>query len=277
MAQLFGRTCTVLVDALRIEGLRVQFTIRKSLAKEPNTAEVKITNLAATSRAEIKRKGARVIVTAGYPENAAVIFTGDSRLGEHLRENTDWITRIQCGDGEQAYQFARLSESFAPGTPIVDVVRTIVGALGLNVGNVEEQLAAGDFRGGLAEFAHGYAAHGKAATELDRVLRSVGLTWSIQHGAIQVLRGGAPAKGTAVLLTPDTGLVGSPTFGTPDAKGASPILRARSLLQPQIRCGGAVEIRTEGVNGQFRVERLTHAGDTHGGDWYTDLEARPIA
>lgn len=261
---------------MRVDGLRIAFSVKKSLAKEPNTAELKISNLAEATRAKLRRKGAPVILTAGYPDNAAIIFSGDARLVDHVREGADWITTITCGDGERAYQFARFSESFAPGTAIVDVCRQAAHALGLNVGNLEEALAAGDFRGGLHEYTHGYAAHGRASAELDKALRTLGLSWSVQDGAIQVLRGGAPAAGTAVLLTSDTGLIGSPQFGAGEKKGSAPILKARCLLQPQIRCGGQVEIRAGAVKGFFRVDRVTYAGDTHGGDWFTDLEGRPL-
>jgi hypothetical protein len=111
---------------------------------------------------------AAVILTAGYPGNAAVIFQGDARTIDHVRDGAEWITHIQCGDGERAYQFARFAESFAPGTAIADVIRACARALAINTGNLDEVLAAGGFRGNLTQFAHGYTAHGKASAELDK-------------------------------------------------------------------------------------------------------------
>lgn len=275
MALLFDRSCVATVGDLRVDGLRMAFKVSKSTKREPNTCELRIWNLAAKTRAKLQGKGVSVILSAGYQDNAAIIFQGDSRTIDHLREGADWITRVRCGDGERAYQWAHFSESFAPGTSIADVVRAAAKALGVNVGNLDDELDKGKFRGALTAFAHGYTAHGKAALELDRLLRTCGLSWSIQDGALQLLRGDAAAPGKAVLLTPQTGLIGSPEHNTPDKKGKAPRVKFRSLLQPQIKCGGSVELRSDGVKGQFRVESLDHTGDTASTDWYTSGEGLP--
>lgn len=253
----------------------MSFRVAKSTKREPNTCELKIYNLSATTRAGLQGVGVPVILSAGYPGNAAIIFQGQSRTIDHMREGVEWVTRVRCGDGERAYQWAHFAESFAPGTSVADVIRAAAKALGVNTGNLEEQLAAGGFRGGAVQFAHGYTAHGKAALELDGLMRSIGLSWSIQDGALQILRGTDPAPGRAVLLTPDTGLVGSPEHNAPDKKGKPPLIKFRSLLQPQIRCGGTVEIRSAAIRGQFRVESLDHSGDTASGEWYTSGEVQP--
>jgi hypothetical protein len=274
MAKLQQRRCAVNVDGVQVDGLRVKFKVTKTLVKEPNTLELEVYNLSENSRNQIKRKGAKVVVSAGYPGTEAVIFSGDARTVDHAKIGPDGITKIQCGDGERAFQFARFSKSFRPGTSVADVITAAAKSLGLDASAAVKRIQQQDFKGGLLQFVNGYAAHGKASSELDKLLKSVGLTWSIQDGAIQVL---APAetKGTAVLLSPDTGLVGSPEHGTPTTKGQPPVLKFRALLQPQIRVGGIVEIRSAGISGQFRVQKLEHLGDTAGSDWYTSGEATP--
>ena len=48
-----------------------------------------------------------------------------------------------------------------------------------------------------------------------------------------------------------------------------------SLLQPLIEPGGYVQIKSKSINGEFfRVEEVTHVGDTHGNDWHTNLILR---
>jgi hypothetical protein len=276
MATLYKRTAKVVFPDLNLsfEGLRVSFKICKTLKKEPNTLDLKVYNMSERTRSALQRPKLKVILSAGYPSNSAVIFSGEARTVDPVRDGADWVTHIQCGDGEREYQFARVSESFGPGTQIADVIRTCAKSLGINLGNLEDVLAAGGFRGNLTQFAHGYTVHGKASVELDALLRSVGLAWSVQNGVLQVLKGGATSKGSAVLLTPETGMIGSPDHSNPDKKGKPPVLKVKSLLQPAIHCGGRVEIRADGVKGQFRCEKVEHEGDTHGAGWYTTLEAK---
>jgi hypothetical protein len=276
VAVLDKRLCVVVVDSVRVEGLRIQFQVHKGTGKEPNTCEVRIYNLAEKTRSGMQKKYAPVILTAGYEGNAAVIFNGDARTVDHVKQGSEWVTIAKCGDGERAYTFQRISRSFGPGTRIVDVALACADALGLNPGNLREELDKGSFRGGLTEFTNGRVVHGKASAELDKVLRGIGLSWSVQNGEIQVLRGDAPAPGRAVLLSPASGLIGSPEHGSPEKKGKPSPIKARSLLQPQIICGGRVEIQSRSMNGQFAVKKVTHAGDSRGLDWYTDLEALPL-
>jgi hypothetical protein len=126
-------------------------------------------------------------------------------------------------------------------------------------------------------FLTGYVAHGRASTELERLLSARGLEWSIQDGRLQVL----PKRGTTaqvVSLSPDTGLVGSPEYGTPDKKGAASVLKVKALLQPQIKPGGKIRIDSANIHGVFfRVEEVEHRGDTAGGDWYSDAGATAVS
>jgi len=291
MGELFRRSAVVIADGKRFagaalvsdagkylgtEGLRIAFDVTKTIKREPNTAEIKITNLAERTRAQLQGAGVPVTLSAGYASNAAVIFSGDSRTIDHLRDGADWITRIRCGDGERVYQWARVSESFAPGYSISDVIVAVGRKLGINLGNLQQELDKGGFRGNLTQFAHGYVAHGKASLEFDRLLRTVGLSWSIQDGAISVLRGADALSGAAVRLSPDTGLIGSPEHNAPDHKGRPPLLKFRSLLQPQIKVGGAVDLESRSVKGQFRVEALKMTGDTASVEWYSTGEGQPV-
>ena len=98
----------------------------------------------------------------------------------------------------------------------------------------------------------------------------MGLTWSIQDCQMLFL-GPTQYVGTdPVLLEPGTGLVGSPEAGE---KG---VVAARSLLQPDLLPGQRVQIKSAQVDGFFRIEKTVFSGDTRGGEWYADLECKPL-
>lgn len=273
---LFSRRCAVVVDDLLVDGLRVQFSVEKTLTKHPNTADVKITNLSESTRRQMRKKHAKVVLSAGYDDTIARIFSGQARTTDHARQGPEWETHIQCGDGEVQFRFSRVSESYGPGAALGDIITSLGRSMGVDLGNVREQVEAGGFRGNVDQFAQGYVAHGRASTELDRILRTAGFEWSIQDGALQLLKPGQTSKRQAVLLSPETGLVGSPEHGAPDKKGKPSVMKCKSLLQPSIVPGGRVELRSQNVQGQYRVEKVKHTGDTAGGDWYSEVEARPV-
>lgn len=285
-ARLFGRRCVLLVgdppgkelnprvvNALQVDGLRVTFEVKKSTGKDPNTADVRVFNLKDESRARMQGKGQKLILQAGYEGTVAQLFSGDSTLIDHAHKGPEWETRILCGDGERAYRFARVSESFAPGTRVQDVIAHLARSSGLDLGNALERAAA--IQGPLQQYAQGLTLHGRTAGALDQVLRSVGLTWSVQDGALQLLGPAETLPGQVVVVSADTGLVGSPEQGTPDKKGGPQVLKFRVLLNPLLRPGARVLLRSRAHTGTFKLGAVVHRGDTRGTDWYTDVEATP--
>lgn len=285
--RLYGRRCVLLVgdppgtqlnprliNALQVDGLRVAFEVVKTSGKEPNTCDVRVFNLADQTRARLQGKGQKIILQAGYQDSLAQIFSGDSRLMDHRKDGPSWQSRIQCGDGERAFRFARVSESFAPGTKVSDVIAHLARVSGLDVGNA--LTAAAQLQGPLQEYSQGTTLHGRTAAELDRVLRSVGLSWSVQDGALQVLGAADAAPGEAVHISDGSGLVGSPEQGTPDKKGGPVVVKFRCMLDPRLRPAARVSLASRSHTGGFKVLKCTHRGDTHGADWYTDVEATPL-
>ena len=250
-------------------GLRIVGSITKTNQREPNTAEIKIYNLAPTTRAQLQGKGDRVVVEAGYrAAGYSRIFVGDTRTIDHRREGPDVVTILKCGDGERSVRYAYASESFAGGSTVADVVDHCAKSMGLALGNVGVQLPAL----GKTLF-QGWTAHGFASTELDRVLRAVGYGYSIQDGEIQILAPGESIAQTIPVLSPETGLLGSPEMGSPETKGKPTSLKFRSLLLPSARPGGRVQLVCERYNGVFKIKKASHSFDTMGGDWMTDYES----
>lgn len=275
---LFDRRCVIAVDDFQIEGVRVQFRVKKTLKKEPNTAEINVFNLAGTSRSRMQSRHAKVILQAGYVSDTQVIFAGDSRTIDQIHAAPEWITKIQCGDGEKAYQFDTIVIAFAAGTKRLDAIKKVASNMALGRGNlipkVEEFLAKNSDK---TTFTKGFQCVGTASVALTQLLAPLGLGWSVQNGEIQALgTENDKLAVAAVLLSPETGLIGSPEHGTPDKKGKPSVLKARCFLRPQIRPGSTVQIQSAGTNGLYRVEQVEHIGDTAGPEWYTQIEAKPL-
>lgn len=266
------------IDVIEIEDLRVAFKVSKSDQKEPNTAEVTITNLSETRRRSLQQRGVKFVLQAGYAGSGiGQIFIGDARTCEHKKDGASWHTTLKCGDGERAFNYARVNESFAAGSPVSEVVKRIGQKSGLGIGNLAKQASAL-----TGQYVNGYAALGPVSRELDKVLAGTGYEWSVQDGELLLLKPDEASGATVPDIGPDTGLIGSPEYGSPKSvskqakKTGKPLLKVRCLLNPAIKIGCQVSLRSERHNGPIRVKKLDHIGDTGGGDWYTDFEGVPI-
>jgi hypothetical protein len=280
MARLFARACEVLIgkggQALILQmPLRFQFKAVKSLTKDPNSLELTISNLSKQSQAHLQGKGVDIVVQAGYAEQAGIIYSGQIRTVDHVIEKGGgWSSKIKCGDTSGASGGAGkpcVSNSWGAGTQTSNVAMDLVGSLGILPGNLQEQLAA---NGGGQQYATGYAAFGHPARELEKVLKTLGLTHSVQDGELLVLRDDETAKHfERVVLTPETGLISSPELGTPEEKGGAPVMKAKSLLNHKIKAGAELSIQARDVKGIFKIQKVTHHGDSHGEAWFTEVEA----
>lgn len=264
--------------------LRVVFNIDKNSDKSPNKAEVTVFNFNLANRAALKTGNQiaqetraaglaydwPLVIEAGYMGSREVIFTGNITYATSKKESTDWVTNIECGDGETKFRENRINKAFGPGTTVAQVALECSVALDVGPGNIGEKLGTGIFRDGYGVFSQGYVASGASQEVLDDLLSSAGFTWSIQDGNLQIL---APEDTTfeeIVVLSKEFGLVGSPEVGD---KG---IVTAKSLLQGKIRPGRRIIIQSEMVSGTFKIDKVSHYGDTFGTDWYTELEAKPL-
>lgn len=273
---LYGKKITVQVDGLLVSNLRVQFKVIKTVRMEPTTVDLAIFNLAPTTRAGMQKKYAKVVINAGYQGHIEQVFSGKTRTTDHEKMGSDVITRIQGGDGEQQFQFGRVNTSLAPGANYTAAVEACVKALGIGVGNLYSALQP-PFRGGLTQLTGGYSAHGSASRELDRLLTTLGFEWNIQDGQLQILVENEPNNDQIYLLTPQTGLLGSPQHGSPDRMGFQSLtLIAKSLLLPAIRPGRRVQVKTQSINGVYRVQKVTYSGDTAGDEWWNEMEMMPV-
>jgi hypothetical protein len=218
-------------------------------------------------------KGARLYLQAGHAQTIGTIFSGDVRSVEHRIDGATTVTRVRSGDGERAYQYAFVTRSFAGGTKVADVMAYIVRAMGVQPGNALSKAAA--YRGTLEQFANGYVVHGKASTEFARLMKTLGLEWSVQDGVLQVLEPSEVAAYEALVLSPESGLIGSPEQGTPEKKGGRVLTKAKALLHPELKPGRKVILESRGTQGVFKLVKVTHRGDTHSGDWTSEIECVP--
>lgn len=272
MAELFGRFCAVTVETAKITGLRMAFKVVSSLEPEPNVCELSIYNLNADNRGKLQTDDAVATqIEAGYNSRHEILFLGDLRRVITTRQGPDWITTLKAGDGETKYATSSINEAFAPGTAIITAVKTMADRLGIKIGDTEKRLLNATHRAGITQFINGLVSSGFTRDQLTEALKGLGLKWSIHQGTLQVLGLEDTTNEPVVLLTPQTGLIGSPS---PGEKG---IVKITALLTPGIRPGRKIRLECAGVPKAFyRIEKVTHTGDTHGQSWYTEAEIKPV-
>lgn len=266
--QLFGRKWSVQAGALETDELDVKFKVLRQISGRAGTCQLEVYNLTAQHRAEAKAigRGLYVQIVAGYAQGTSLIFRGDARRVDDIREGTTWTLKITAGDGELAVRTAQVSAGFAPGSTVRQVVQAIADAMGVGVGNALDVL------GGVAlTFPSGTVIDGRASEELGRLCDSAGCLWSVQDGNLQLLTMQGALAREAILLSDTSGLIGSPQTG----KGG--VVKAKALLIPGLFPGQLVQLQSLGTNGTYRIEKAEYVGESRGtgeGSWAAELTLR---
>lgn len=265
-----GPTATV----LDVSELDIEFDVKKDLSRQPNKGTVKIHNLSAEHRAALASAAADgdvyVRLSAGYAATGpSLLLAGDVERVTTDRGETDVVTVLEAKDGSRILRTARMRQSFARGTTVEAVIRAAAGALGAGEGNLSTYAPGIALEGGERAFRSGYVCDGSAASVLDDLFRGCRMRWSVQDGALQVRPVGEPAIERAVVLSPSTGLIGSPRA---EEKGKA---SATSLLQPGLAPGAKVALRSADFDGSYLVRETVYQGATRGTQWYAVLKLEP--
>lgn len=288
MPEIFRRAARIQVQDLLLEGLRVSFRVEKLFRSIPSTVELKVYNLSKETHDRIvqtSRERARAVPTqpgiiqprkrvfvgldAGYEGNLTRLFYGDVFRIRREYQSPDFVTVITAQDGGLQVYSSRVNRSFRAGTTVEAVALHLVEALGVEPGNASE-IFRGVRLGNMSNYSSGTVLSGSAANELDRICAGAGIEWSIQEGRFQGTRIRDSILDTAILLSPETGLIGSPV-----REEVSRLVKGRCFLLPDVAPGRTVEVQSRIFKSVIRLYRTVYTGDTHGNDWFIDFEGYP--
>jgi hypothetical protein len=272
---LFDRIYALQVEDISISELNIQFNVKRSLsAKVSGRCDVVINNLSEETRKRLHAmRQVFVSVEAGYVHTGlSLIFRGDLAEAWSARENTEWTTTITSDDGGAKKKAARVQRNYVQGTTLAKIINDIAAAMHVGAGNAAAIASnARYWKTGQAAVGKGITTSGNAVSQLDRITRSCGLSWSIQDGELQFLPSrDAVLPDPPILLSPQSGLIESPELGKDQ------LVKARTLMLPGLYPGRQVELKTRYVAGVYRIDTVSFKGESLGNAWGAELELSAV-
>jgi hypothetical protein len=287
MAEQYGRTCKLVVfgadrNGLDLSELRIKFSVKRSDTVTPNVADIRVYNLSETTAVQIRKEFTKVVLQAGYEGNFGVIFQGNIKQVIIGRESaTDTFIDIVAGDGDQAYNFAIVNSSLAPGSSAADQVKVVTQAMapkGVTPGNVGDMPP--------EKLVRTKVMYGNASAYARDIGQTTGKSVSIQDEKLTFIPKKSYLPGERVILTSKTGMIGAP-------QQTNEGVNVKCLLNPLLKIGGRVEINNKDIqrfkinlqvpnsaanipapltaDGVYYVLVVEHTGDNRGIDWYSSL------
>lgn len=248
--------------------LRVTFEVTKGVSSKANTFKIKIYNLNESHRNSIGQELDTVKLEVGYtpPDgttNIGIIAQGKIRDYQHDRDGPDIITTVSCGDGDKAFRNATISKTIPKGTPLKDVVN-----------DLHMEMRKQGIKKGEWEFPEKfkeektkrpYSMCGSCTQELDTLGRGHGFYWNIQNETMEIIPGDGALPGM-ILISPETGMIGTPTITDNGIK-------VKALINPDARPNRQVKVDSEQLRmnkkaEKYRISEISFSGDNQeGSDW----------
>ena len=276
--------------AIDLSSLRFHFVIQRGDLQTPNTAQIRVYNVAAqtTNQLQSPKEFGRVVIQAGYDGNYGIIFEGTVKQVRNGRENTtDTYVDISAADGDSAYNFATVSLTLAAGSTTADHANAAINQaapFGVSPGYLNIPKS--------NPLPRGKVIYGDFKTAMRGIAANAQTTWSIQDGKVNMIPITAYMPGDIPVINSKSGMIGLP-------EQTQNGVRVRLLLNPSIKIGTPIQINetsiqkfqfglgtkqtaTNGLiqvqnhldrDGFYKVLVAEHTGDTRGNDWYTDIIA----
>ena len=257
MGELFKRISFIEVAGKRIN-TRINFSVIKTDGGTPSKCRCKVYNLSPSSRSLLEDKKNQFILKTGYRDVAEILFIGDINSATTSRNGPDLITEIQSGDGERSLANAHIDIGLGPGATNKQVLELIKKSLGISIGAIR----------GFPDktYTNGFCFSGSTQELLINLQRDarppllVAFDWSIRDNELQILPPGGTTTEEAVHLSPDTGMIGTPTKTEEGFK-------VESLLNTKLAPGRRVLLRTTqlAIAGEYKISKVEHKGDSYKG------------
>ncbi len=283
--------------ALDLSALRFSFAIRRGDIQTPNSADIRVYNVAPNTAKSIQKispapEFSRVVINAGYEGNYGIIFDGEIKQVRIGRESqTDTYVDISAADGDSAYNYSVLAISLAAGaTSPANQVEQIIQGMANN----------GVTKGYIPDLStnalpRGKAIYGMAKDELRKLGNTTQTSWSIQDGKVNLIPLTAYKVDEIPVITSQSGMIGLP-------EQTQNGIKLKVLLNPNIKVGQAVKLDNASIqqyrynlaqnqqaqnestsiynktdsDGLYYVMIADHNGDTRGNNWYTSLTCLAI-
>jgi hypothetical protein len=250
--------------------LRINFDVQLSVDSNCNDGTLEIYNFNEQFRRhcevppEKKEKDTfyhlYVELSAGYQDiPPKIIFAGyASGISEY--KSPDWVTRLTLVDGKKEMNTSFTNRTYRKGTPVQTIINDTVKSFGCARGYVSP-----DITSDVVKHALTFSDSNKDI--MDRYGEQYDFEWSIQKGAIQVVKSSEALPTLAIALSPSNGLLSLP-------QRSEVGIAFESLLVPSLQVGGIVVIEDNDTwTGACKIRTVRFTGDSEEGQFKAYVEA----
>lgn len=237
----------------------IQMEIMKNISSKVNEGVVRMFNLSDSTENQIREKGKRVRVFAGYNGKPILIHDGEiTRVDRDPdEESLNRITSVSLAGKLIKISQSIFNKAYSGQVAVKQIVQDAIPTFGLDYADIDQIPD--------NEFLNDYSFTGKTSDLLDEILDPIKIQWFENDNFIRFSAREKTPETTesVVLLNSNTGLIGSASI---TEKGAKFISR----LNGRITLNSQIKIESNLVNGVYKVIQTLNSGDNRTGKFTTE-------
>lgn len=264
-------------DALRIfsdgsrNGLRVKFSIKKTLTGAPNASVIEVMNLKRESMERIRASLAKVRLSVGWKNTGLSLLASGGILSSLTeKDGTDSATKMQVLDGYGGQVKGVTNKTFGGNSSISDVVKELAQSMpGVNIGDIDVDGLIGS--GGLS-------ISDRSADALDKIASQYGFSWSVQDGTFQAIQDTRTFNRVSEISTRSRNLIRA----VPILSGPMQIesgVEITAVMDSRVSPGNQVKLESAvnpNLNGIYKIHEVDFEGDTMDNNWIMKIRSFKI-
>lgn len=285
---LYGRRYRCIVDlgnnqAFDVSELRCEFNIEKTAYPLASQSTISIYNLNPDDENKLIKSGQRIIIEAGYNgDQYGKIFEGNIIQPLRSKENgVDYKLTLVSMDSDRFVTYGLIGVSLTA----QETARSAVEALAARTGNVTGSnygMTIGVLADQRIDYPRGKVMFGSPTQYLTQIAKSMNASYYNDDGTVNIISPSELADDEIFDLSPDTGLIGTPTqneYGISCRCLLNPRLKLNSLFRidnsrvTNMKYTQGQAIRSLDSSGIYRVIKISYKGDTRGDTWECEVDA----
>lgn len=266
-----------------VKPLRVVFNTKRTLSESWSFLDLSIYNLSEDTNINV---GSKIVVAAGYDDNAGEIFQGTVISSLKEKQGVDTLRRVICRTlSYDARNKSYISVSYGKNTDILTVLQGIADAWDKKL-NIDKDA----FKNSQL-FVRGFVADGDIPAILNALSQMYNFLWSEDLATLYIRKIDAKALGTPIKIDMFNGLIGIPQ-ATHD--NLNVFAEFDCALNPKININSIIELKSEyvsfstetmyikapahegDVSGLYWVNAVVHTGDNYSATWRTHVKGQRI-
>ena len=242
-------------QGVRVEGLKLSFRVVKDETSSPNQTEVTVWGLSEETAAVLQDEESLVQLYAGHGEDVSLLSLTSVWKSRWVPDGKGTKLVLKSSDGKSLSR-ATASVSVQGETTLGSVLTNTLKA---GVENPLRVLRA--IRGDTTarKLLRGQVVRAPVRTALVRLGRANRFDWIAEDGELRIIGRDEALGLPALLVTPDTGLVGYPE---PVKIGSQQGIKITLLIDGRARVRRLLKLESATYQGFFLIRRLEHAGDS---------------